>query len=128
MAQGSEDSIPAEGERGELRCAQRAKHSQRRLGLESRTNRGHFGEGPGEVFGKQTDDDRQNVMGKTNLALRLGPAHRARKLDQIETWRIGCRAQARGLFGGDDDSLELVERPCQIGTAASSSDMQSRCE
>ena len=69
---------------------------------------------------------RQNVMDKTNAA--PDPAHRARVFDPIAKWRIGCRAQALGLFGGDDDRLKLVECPGQTGTAASLSRIQSKCE
>lgn len=100
-----------------------ATQSRPRAAHESRTFRRRNG---GEVFGKQTDDDRQNVMDKTNAA--PDPAHRARVFDPIAKWRIGCRAQALGLFGGDDDRLKLVECPGQTGTAASLSRIQSKCE
>ena len=97
------------GQCRELRGGEQTQRSQRGVGVEPSAHRAHLGDAPGEVLGEQTDDERQDVVDKTDPA--PDPAHRAQELDRIGAQHIGRRAQARGLLGGGDDRFEPIESP-----------------
>ena len=69
------------GQDRELRGGEQTQRSQRGVGVEPSAHRAHLGDAPGEVLGEQADDERQDVMDKTDSA--PDPAHRPWKPDRI---------------------------------------------
>ena len=110
------ESVGAEPQRfgqcAELRGGEDAQGTQRDIGPEPRTHRAHLGDAPGELFGEEPDDDRQDVMDETDPA--LDPAHRPRELDRIAAQIIWPRRPDSGHARRGPPPL----RGCRVHRAA----------